>query len=610
MKLTTLIKSTILLMFVASYMQAQEHDSYITTKKSKLKFIHNSSLNSKKDCNNFSITTKPKYFGKTFKKTKKTKRFELNNQTYNDVEIYTATIKVNFDNNGTPILYNDNTIDIKKVDKSNFPEIELIENYSNIKLSDTLETKKVYFPISESEIIPALKVVYQKDNKSYLSIFNSNYDIIYNQSLSFDKNIETFPANASVFNPDPITSAKTVYDKDTDFSHNNGASNPSLERQQKDVEIECRKIGDTYYLENNYCVIRDWDSPRWDVVTSTTGNFNFNRSQVGFQQVNAFYHISEMKKYLNYLGFEDAVDYQINIDADGENGQDNSHFSPSGRQGKITYGAFVKKTDSEGNDNSIQHIPDAEDAEVVIHEYTHAISNSYNEYPKSPERFSLEEAMADYIAVSYSRAIDDYEWEKIFKWDAHNEFWNGRMATSNLCYDNIYSFPSNDYYRYSGVWTAPLMEMYSELGKETTDKLVLHTISALDRNTTMEQAALIMMSMDTVYNNHQNAFKIFKTFKRYCILDESHLALDDFELSQIKIINSQAFAHGGEMRIDFNGLFNGEIDVYNISGIKIYSEVLNNEIEFRMSSENLNSGIYLINIKSNNSTKTIKVVKY
>jgi hypothetical protein len=584
--------------------QAQNYDGYIKSKKSKLNFTNKKSSEHKKATNSISILNSPKFFGKKFKLEEKNKRFELHNQTFNGIEIFLADIKINFDNNNNIILYTDNTINFTKVDKGDFPNVELIESYSNIIADNIFLSKTIYFPVSESEIVPALEVQYFDENLSYIAIFNSNYDIIFNQCLSFDKDINTSKANASVFNPDPITSAHVEYGDP--YFHNHGATNPSLEAEQINVKIDCKVDGNgIYYLENNFVKIENWESPNWNVVTSTNGNFNFTRDQIGFQQVNAYYHISEMKKYLNSIGFEDAVNYQIRVDADAENGDDNSHFSPLGRQGELTFGAYYL-AGSKGQ----EHVPDAEDAEVVIHEYGHAITNSYSSATGTNERRCLEEATADYFAVSYSKAIDDYNWDKIFKWDAHNEFWDGRMATSNLCYTNIYSFPSNDYYKYSGVWTAPLMDLYGELGKETTDKLVLHTVRAYYSNTTMEQAALIMMSMDSTFNSHKNSMVIFNTFKKYCILNDSHLANDDYTMSRIKIINSKAFAQGGEMKIDFGYLFTGEIKIYDINGVNILNTKIISKKDFSFNSENLNSGIYLINISSNQSSKTVKVCKY
>jgi hypothetical protein len=154
------------------------------------------------------------------------------------------------------------------------------------------------------------------------------------------------------------------------------------------------------------------------------------------------------------------------------------------------------------------------------------------------------------------------------------------------------------------------MDIFFDLGKDKTNILVLSTISALTSNTTMEQAALIMMSMDTVYNEHKNAMTIFNAFKKYCILNDSHLANDNNTFSEFKILNTKAFAEGGEMTLDFGKPFTGEIYVYNIKGLLISKNKIIFKKTFHINSEYLNSGIYLINIKNNNESKIIKICKY
>ncbi len=598
MKLKFQILTFLIYSLAVNFANAQESGDFVSNRKSHLTFNSSKKTNSNNNSKKSAFFNNHKFFEMQFKTTKKTKRFEIKNQTHNNIEIYSATIKTNFDDYGNPIIYNDNTINYSIIGKGDFPLVEAIVANSNIKTSEILESKEIYFPISENEIVPALAIYFEKDNETFLNIFNSDYYVIYNKSLSIDKNIVSKIANASVFNPDPITSAHTVYGGE--YKHNSGATNPSLEAQQIDVSIVCNYDGTTYLLENDFCKIVDFALPNWNVVTSNDGNFDYTRNQIGFQQVNAFYHISEIKKYIDYLGFTDAVNYQINVDADGENGEDNSHFHPNGTKGKLEFGAYISGRE--------EHVPDAEDAEVVVHEYTHAIINSYNTERNTNERRCLEEAMADYIAVSYARGIDDHNWQYVFKWDGHNEFWDGRMATSTKCYSGHYF--GSDPYDYSDVWVAPLMDIYGELGKETTDKLVLHTITALDANTTMEQAALIMMSMDTVYNSNENSMVLFNAFKKYCILNDEHLANEDYEFSDLRVLNSQKFAAGGKMTIIFGKSFNGEITVYSITGKIILSKELQNKKSFSISSENLNSGIYLINIKNKNAIKTIKAYRY
>src|SRR5205085_3071437 len=97
-----------------------------------------------------------------------------------------------------------------------------------------------------------------------------------------------------------------------------------------------------------------------------TTAFDFDRSQPEFEDVNAYFQIDRTQRYLQSLGYIGArrlVDYSIPIDAHAANGTDNSYFiegNPPGR-GTLYFG-------DGGTD-------DAEDSDVMLHEFMHAIHN-------------------------------------------------------------------------------------------------------------------------------------------------------------------------------------------------------------------------------------------
>lgn len=580
---------------VFSNAYSQNLDSFLKNRKSK--FVFSPKKSDTKAFDKY-MTVKNKH--NNLKEINTNKRFKILNQTYKGIDVFSATKKINFDANGNSIFYSDNTINYTNIEKNNFPKIEDILTNNNIKESDIVKYTKVYFPISEKTIIPALKIIIKNKNKLYLKIFDSKHDIIYKKKLTKEAHINIEEATASVFYPDPITSALTTYYGD--FTHNKGASNRSIEEQQKNVAIYCKYENGIYYLENDFVKITDLSSPHWYVVTSEDGKFIFNRSEIGFQQVNAFYHISEFKKCINSYGFSDAVDYQIEVDADGADGDDNSFFTPklNEKNGNLEFGAYVY-----GN---VEHIPDAEDSEVIIHEYTHAIVNSYNnEYTSytSNERECLEEAIADYFAVSYSYNINSYNWQSIFKWDGHNEFWDGRLAVSSKCYDEI-TFNSN-IYEHTDILVAPLMELFLELGKEATDKLVLHTITGLNSNTSMVDVAHIILKTDSIYNDSENTEFIYNTFNKYCILQQDTIPDDDLHTTDnFKITKPYTLIQKGGLYITFNQYFSGKISIYNLKGQLIISENVTHKKKYSINSSILPSNIYILKIGDFEAVKFYK----
>ena len=579
----------ILFLFFQITVNAQTNDFFIRNRESTLSF--NNSVDA-----NLLNNTKSDI---SLKKIEETKRFTLFNQTYNDIDIYSATLKINY-RNGKEIFSSDNTISNFEVINNEFPTETSVKNIIEINDGEIISSKKIYFPISSIKITSALKVYVEIETLTYIYVVNSENEILYKQCIDFTKRKTSnilLPATGSVFMPDPITSAKLEYGGD--LVHNNGQSNQALENQQVEVALMCKVENGIYYLENNDVKIIDDESPHWDIVTSTNGEFNFNRSEIGFQQVNAFYHISEMAKQIDIYGFTDAVDYTIKVDADACEGADQSYFKP--KKSLIVFGAYT------GKDGDDIHIPDAEDAEVIIHEYTHAIINTYCNNRFTNERKSMEEGFCDYMAKSYSTDLGDYNWQKIFKWDG-NLSWQGRSAVSTESYTSITRFKHA--YDHCGLWTSALMDIYFEIGKETTDKLVLHTITGLDGNTTMKKAATIMIAMDIEYFGGVNVGAISSIFNNYSIIDKTLNINTIHSNVSCKIINTLEFTNGKSAYISLNKKLTGSYSLYSIDGTLVKNIKYINKKLIEVNSENIGAGVYVLRFNLNNSVKTFKLIKH
>ena len=96
---------------------------------------------------------------------------------------------------------------------------------------------------------------------------------------------------------------------------------------------------------------------------STTNTFDYHRNDDRFEQVMAYYWVTEAQKYIQSLGFGStrrAVNKESQDIRTNQYGVDNS-FSWD----KHDYLRFGKGG-----------VDDAEDAEVILHEYGHAIQDS------------------------------------------------------------------------------------------------------------------------------------------------------------------------------------------------------------------------------------------
>ncbi len=285
----------------------------------------------------------------------------------------------------------------------------------------------------------------------------------------------------NAFMPNPLSSAGVSYGGN--YIDNNDANNAALEAELVEVEMQVCLENDEFSLQSQYITFQDinfpYDKPP---VVSGTPNFYYNRSQPGFEFVNTYFHINAFQNYIQALDYDlSQLKQSIRIDPRSTTplGDDNSVFQPQNGNPQILYGP--------GN------IDDAEDAEVVIHEYGHALSYFANGNNRlSAEREGLEEGLADYFSTSYSRNLSEFGWETVFDWDAGN-FGFDRSANSTKRYpDDVNGEKYND----CEIWSSTLMDIWEVLGREKTDLIALGSLYQYTATTNLKAAANILIAME------------------------------------------------------------------------------------------------------------------
>jgi zinc metalloprotease ZmpB len=160
--------------------------------------------------------------------------------------------------------------------------------------------------------------------------------------------------------------------------------------------MELRNLDGSGYLRGAWVNVQ---SATGTPAFSTTNTFLYDRSQDQFEQVMAYFWVNQAQEYLQSLGFGSTL--------------------PG-----IVHESFDVKIDQYGGDNSYQTdkpyrvrlgkggVDDAEDAEVIVHEYGHAVhASQVPGYGQSEEAGSIGEAWGDYFAVSVGlAAAKQYGW--------------------------------------------------------------------------------------------------------------------------------------------------------------------------------------------------------
>ncbi len=285
-----------------------------------------------------------------------------------------------------------------------------------------------------------------------------------------------------VYLTDPLSAARQKYGTDG-FSDNDDQNSDSLAAYRSLVALDSITFsGGSFFLRGPYCTIMDIESPFDTAVTSLTPDgFQFDRSQMGFEAVNAYYHASLAYKRVRDLGFTSSRLRKIRIDPHGFQGMDNSHYSPSGNWMSFGTGG----------------VDDAEDADVIWHEYGHAIQYTFSPTWGGGESAALGEGYSDYWAASYARSLnqwmredDQFSW--VYKWDGHNVYWSGRRLDDA----NTYPFDNPSPHAAGQVWSSTLMGIWSELGRDVTDRIVLKSLCYLGYGVTAADAANALLQAD------------------------------------------------------------------------------------------------------------------
>lgn len=395
------------------------------------------------------------------------------------------------------------------------------------------------------------------------------------------------PVTGRVFNPDPITTAERTYGNEglTDRGDSNSVQ---LEAQLRNVSFKAKYSDGKFYLEDDDFVVVETGLGR-AIPTPGQPVFNYNRSQDEFESVNAFYHLQTYLQHVRKLGYDEIPGFQTHVDAHCCR-SDESLFQPSG---------LILRFGNGG-------IDDAEDADIVVHEFTHALS--YGAAMGSNvgfERQAIDEGFSDYMAGSYSNAISTWQWEKVFNWDG-NMTWQGRSLNASRVYP---ASQQAGIHRNGEIISGALMKLWFDLGRDVTDKLVLESMFYLVGNMTMPQYAELIMDADSV---------LFGGIHRHIIrqrMAERNL-MTPSSVNGItggrnwNFYGSADFAAGkGILMIENTTNQPFDIELFTLQGVQLLSiSSENNKAEIQPA--DLKSGIYLIRLSTGSESYTTRIQRF
>ncbi len=266
----------------------------------------------------------------------------------------------------------------------------------------------------------------------------------------------TTTGTGTVFTPNPVAELQ-----DQSLTDQKDADYPALAPAYHRVVLT--NLDGSGFLRGDWAnVLSETGNPAY----SPTNDFNYRRDDDRFEQVMAYYWVTEAQKYIQSLGFgstlrpvnKESQDLRIN-----QYGADNSFSWDKKDMMKFGKGG----------------VDDAEDAEVILHELGHAIQDSQQNpfgYGLGFEARAIGEGFADYWAVTVADVLAPTpDPACVADWDAVSYTSTTphclRRVDLNLHYpENV---NPNSVHSTGRIWSRALWDIRNALGHVKADTIIL-----------------------------------------------------------------------------------------------------------------------------------------
>jgi subtilisin-like proprotein convertase family protein len=315
---------------------------------------------------------------------------------------------------------------------------------------------------------------------------------------------------ARVFDPNPVVALNdpTLQDR------NDSADAVPVQAYR---EVELQDVVASGPLAGPHVKLVDRQTPNI-APPDASSSLLFDRAADGFEDVHVYFHIDRTQRHLQSLGYTGTravAAYAVEADAHSANGSDNSFFLPSATraaEGTLHFG-------DGGTD-------DAEDADLIVHEYGHAIlewiaPGTFGGAFTSESR-ALSEGFGDYWAYSahvaqrLASGRDPYcfaDWDaRCWEDDASQQcgYRAGsdclrRLDSTRTMADYERSSDGGVEHRNGSIWSSALREIHQQLGRTIADTIVIESLFNVPPHPTFALLARRMIEADRLLFNGSHA---------------------------------------------------------------------------------------------------------
>jgi len=388
-------------------------------------------------------------------------------QMYKGVPVYGAEVSVHYDRSGRVIAVNNLYLPSIEIDSVK-PAIGIEEAIDAARFRVAPMHREPFageaeLVIFDHEGAPRLawRIVTPTYHETWQTFVDANDGTILGPTADINRYVN---GTGQIFNVNAVVATQNNTLRD-----NNDAASAVPSSAYSTVTLQ--GLAGNGFLDGTYA-----SSSKTKKRASNASNiFVFDRSLDGFSETMGYYFIDYAQRYIQSLGFTNVNNRTQVFSANGTR-QDNSFYSPSTKV--LTFGTGG--------------VDDAEDAEVILHEYGHSIQDNQKPgFGSGNEAGAMGEGFGDYwggsIGAQTSAGFQD---TCVMDWDATSYSSANPPCLRRL--DTTKHYPESvvgEVHADGEIWSAALWQIRVAIGGTKADKVILQHHFLINTNATFNQAA-------------------------------------------------------------------------------------------------------------------------